>query len=759
MEKAVHDEAALTCDGAENGTTANTDGAALNDNGHANEDADDTVDHVDDVLAESASGGSEAQDPSDASSGASKSTAVDIIMNDFQPRDSNNTESTEAATSSNNDDGDDSNISSTTHHIPVQEDDGDRRHSITTIATSNNSNPKRRFSNESTTPLPGRRVSYADSVCGSTEDSTHTGGTGGKSSSRSSVVSRRSSSFTEGIWTRLNRKSEVWEMDSLISMEDEDVLNVKECVVNNLTNTGLWLESTFKTAFTTPSVLIPCTLLFVTLSVCGLLIVYGFDNAEAERRKQHAIAVAEQTDLFFVRVLERAFVPLFTMAQFIQELPEFHELDLKVGDRCDPMEDSLNCTNSSSAPVKIGQEATHRNLTQLFSTEYGQMIQRKFDSIASGIKENSGLGKSLVNIQLAPKGVVSMLYPMVNCQDFDNGYCMDNSGAWGHDLLNDPERVGIARATVPAKKVVTAGPLPLIQGGDTFIARLAINFDEGGHSMVIDGVNYSCWGFAVVLIDWKRLKEESDIYHSFEEQKMQFKLTRTDDMNSEEVVKTIAESSESELIKNDNVKLDLNTGDNGWVISVGYDDGFSPNYKAWAYPIVFVFNFMFSLTMMLVLVSKKEHEKILGKLLPPRVIKKLRKGQTVVERYKMVTIFFSDIVGYTKMSSEMTPAEVMKMLNDLYVKFDELAEKHKIFKVETIGDAYIAIGGAPKTCPGPEAAERVALFALAVIEMVKNFRTDAGEQVFIRAGLATGPCVAGVVGTSLPKYTIFGDTV
>lgn len=107
-------------------------------------------------------------------------------------------------------------------------------------------------------------------------------------------------------------------MDSLISMEDEDVPNVKECVVNNLTNTGLWLKSTFKTAFTTPSVLIPCTLLFVTLSVCGLLIVYGFDNAEAERRKQHAIAVAEQTDLFFVRVLERAFVPLFTMAQFIQ---------------------------------------------------------------------------------------------------------------------------------------------------------------------------------------------------------------------------------------------------------------------------------------------------------------------------------------------------------------------------------------------------------------------------------------------------------
>jgi len=120
-------------------------------------------------------------------------------------------------------------------------------------------------------------------------------------------------------------------------------------------------------------------------------------------------------------------------------------------------------------------------------------------------------------------------------------------------------------------------------------------------------------------------------------------------------------------------------------------------------------------------------------------------------------IFFS--YSYTKMSSEMTPTEVMKMLNDLYVKFDELAEKHKVYKIETIGDAYIAIGGAPQVCPGPEAAERVALFALDAIKIAENFRTDDGAQVYIRAGIASGPVVAGVVGNSLPKYTVFGDTV
>jgi hypothetical protein len=86
----------------------------------------------------------------------------------------------------------------------------------------------------------------------------------------------------------------------------------------------------------------------------------------------------------------------------------------------------------------------------------------RFEHIARGIKENSGLGKSLVTIQLAPKVVMSLIYLMVNCEDFSDGYCMDNTGVWGHDLLNDPNRTMIASKTVPADGVVTAGPLKLL---------------------------------------------------------------------------------------------------------------------------------------------------------------------------------------------------------------------------------------------------------------------------------------------------------
>ena len=243
---------------------------------------------------------------------------------------------------------------------------------------------------------------------------------------------------------------------------------------------------------------------------------------------------------------------------------------------------------------------------------------------------------------------------------------------------------------------------------------------------------------------------------------MQFMLTRTDidgDTGEENVV-IIAQSDRPELIKDDNVTLSLDTGDNGWVISVGYDDGFSPKYMPWALPIIIASANLFTLMMILVLVSKKEHERLLGNLMPPNAINKLRKGEIVVERYSNVTIFFSDIVGYTNMSTQMTPVEVMQMLSDLYTQMDFLAKKHGVYKVETIGDAYIAIAGAPHKCTGPEAAEKMTLFALDALQFVRNFkRRDDGTGIAIRVGLASGPVVAGVIGTSLPKYTLFGDTV
>jgi atrial natriuretic peptide receptor A len=119
-----------------------------------------------------------------------------------------------------------------------------------------------------------------------------------------------------------------------------------------------------------------------------------------------------------------------------------------------------------------------------------------------------------------------------------------------------------------------------------------------------------------------------------------------------------------------------------------------------------------------------------------------------------------DIIGFTSMAGEMSAYKVMEMLNDLYNEFDKLVEKHGVYKVETIGDAYMVVGGAPDVLPNPQlGAQRVALFSLDAMQKVNSFMTKDGERIFIRAGLHSGPVMAGVVGTAMPRYCFFGDTV
>ena len=350
-----------------------------------------------------------------------------------------------------------------------------------------------------------RRRSSKLSNCSSSEPTNIT------TQSHDSPWRHRSSTMSmTGVWDKLQaRKSGVWDDMSDIDDDEFDKLDDNSKTVRNKVKQSYrWLKATMHTAITSRRVIVPCLLLFVAWVVTGCLIIFAFTNAATQARKERAVSIAEDTDQFFVRILENAFVPLFTIAQFVYEIDLFTELDLAVGDRCNDTVPTDSCT---SAPNMMGElNGTHRNLTDLFNTEYGNATLEKFNKIAAGIKENSGLGKSLVAIQLAPKAVVSLIYPMINCEDFTDGYCLNNTGAWGHDLLNDPARTAIASKTVPADGVVTAGPLPLIQGGETFIARLPINMNlEVGHRMIVDDVEYPCWGFAIVLLDWATLKKDS----------------------------------------------------------------------------------------------------------------------------------------------------------------------------------------------------------------------------------------------------------
>ncbi|XP_043934919.1 atrial natriuretic peptide receptor 2 [Protopterus annectens] len=159
--------------------------------------------------------------------------------------------------------------------------------------------------------------------------------------------------------------------------------------------------------------------------------------------------------------------------------------------------------------------------------------------------------------------------------------------------------------------------------------------------------------------------------------------------------------------------------------------------------------------------EKRKAENLLYQILPHSVADQLKRGETVpAEAFDSVTIYFSDIVGFTSMSAESTPMQVVTLLNDLYTCFDAIIDNFDVYKVETIGDAYMVVSGLPVR-NGKLHAREIARMSLALLDTVKTFKIQhrPNDQLKLRIGIHTGPVCAGVVGLKMPRYCLFGDTV
>uniref|UniRef100_A0A8B9GKF2 guanylate cyclase n=1 Tax=Amazona collaria TaxID=241587 RepID=A0A8B9GKF2_9PSIT len=157
--------------------------------------------------------------------------------------------------------------------------------------------------------------------------------------------------------------------------------------------------------------------------------------------------------------------------------------------------------------------------------------------------------------------------------------------------------------------------------------------------------------------------------------------------------------------------------------------------------------------------EKKKTEALLYAMLPQHVANQLKEGKRVeAGEFKECTILFSDVVTFTNICAQCEPIQIVLMLNSMYLRFDRLTTVHNVYKVETIGDAYMVVGGVP--VPVSTHAERVANFALGMIIAAKDVQNPvSGNPIQIRVGIHTGPVLAGVVGEKMPRYCLFGDTV
>ncbi|XP_077866611.1 soluble guanylate cyclase gcy-31-like [Saccoglossus kowalevskii] len=160
-------------------------------------------------------------------------------------------------------------------------------------------------------------------------------------------------------------------------------------------------------------------------------------------------------------------------------------------------------------------------------------------------------------------------------------------------------------------------------------------------------------------------------------------------------------------------------------------------------------------------IEMKRTDSLLYQMIPRQVAERLRRGEPALstcEVFKDVTILFSDVVGFTHICSMITPMAVVSMLNAMYSKFDKLTEQHQVYKVETIGDAYMVVSGAPTKTKYH--AEHIADMSLGMVQCMQELRDPSSSDTMkVRIGIHSGMVVAGVVGLKMPRYCLFGDTV
>lgn len=157
------------------------------------------------------------------------------------------------------------------------------------------------------------------------------------------------------------------------------------------------------------------------------------------------------------------------------------------------------------------------------------------------------------------------------------------------------------------------------------------------------------------------------------------------------------------------------------------------------------------------------NQDFLYNVFPKHIADSLIRGEKVEpESHECVTIFFSDIVGFTSISSVCSALKVSDLLDRLYHRLDDLSKAHDLFKVETIGDAYMAVSNLIKD-QSDDHAKRVAEFAMEAVQEASKIAIDVDDPskgfVQIRCGFHSGPVVANVVGSLNPRFGLFGDSV
>lgn len=158
--------------------------------------------------------------------------------------------------------------------------------------------------------------------------------------------------------------------------------------------------------------------------------------------------------------------------------------------------------------------------------------------------------------------------------------------------------------------------------------------------------------------------------------------------------------------------------------------------------------------------ENQKTEQLLSFMMPKFVLTKYKQFKTTTDRLFQVTLLFADIVGFTLWSSDKTPTEVVEMLSNLFIRFDKKCIEFNVYKVHTIGDCYVvmSITNDSHRDPGTECLMMLKM-AQAMINIINEVNSEHKSELNMRIGLHTGEVIAGIIGTTVVRYDIYGPDV
>ena len=143
-------------------------------------------------------------------------------------------------------------------------------------------------------------------------------------------------------------------------------------------------------------------------------------------------------------------------------------------------------------------------------------------------------------------------------------------------------------------------------------------------------------------------------------------------------------------------------------------------------------------------------------MLPEPIAQRMKEGEIIADSHD-ASVLFADISGFTAIAKEQGAEIIVRLLDTIFRKFDDIAHEHALEKIKTIGDCYMAAAGLP--LPQVDHIDRAVIAGLDMIKTLGNIRSELGFPINVRSGVHTGPLVAGVIGSKKYSYDVWGDTV